>query len=62
MQGNREPGRHSRGRLAQPRRHLELAQLLPNAPHRIATKSSHYVEIEEPQLVVEAARAEKPPR
>jgi hypothetical protein len=38
-------------------------------PHRIATKSSHYVEIEEPQLVtdairqvVEAARAEKPPR
>ena len=47
----------------------ELAQLLPNTPHRIATKSSHYVEIEEPQLVtdairqvVEAARAEKPPR
>jgi pimeloyl-ACP methyl ester carboxylesterase len=37
--------------------------------HRIATKSSHYVQIEEPQLVtdairqaVEAARAEKPPR
>jgi hypothetical protein len=23
----------------------ELAQLLPNTPHRIATKSSHYVEI-----------------
>jgi len=47
----------------------ELAQLLPNTPHRIATKSSHYVEIEEPQLVtdairqvVEAARAEKPPQ
>jgi pimeloyl-ACP methyl ester carboxylesterase len=47
----------------------ELTQLLPNTPHRIATKSSHYVEIEEPQLVtdairqvVEAARAEKPPR
>jgi pimeloyl-ACP methyl ester carboxylesterase len=47
----------------------ELAQLLPNTPHRIATKSSHYVQIEEPQLVidairqvVEAARAEKPPR
>jgi pimeloyl-ACP methyl ester carboxylesterase len=46
-----------------------LAQLLPNTPHRIATKSSHYVQIEEPQLVidairqvVEAARAEKPPR
>jgi pimeloyl-ACP methyl ester carboxylesterase len=47
----------------------ELAQLLPNTPHRIAAKSSHYVQIEEPQLVidairqvVEAARAEKPPR
>jgi pimeloyl-ACP methyl ester carboxylesterase len=47
----------------------ELAQLLPNTPHRTATKSSHYVQIEEPQLVidavrqvVEAARAEKPPR
>jgi pimeloyl-ACP methyl ester carboxylesterase len=47
----------------------ELAQLLPNTPHRTATKSSHYVQIEEPQLVinairqvVEAARAEKPPQ
>jgi pimeloyl-ACP methyl ester carboxylesterase len=47
----------------------ELAQLLPNTPHPIATKSSHYVQIEEPQLVidairqvVEAVRAEKPPR
>jgi pimeloyl-ACP methyl ester carboxylesterase len=47
----------------------ELAQLLPNTPHRIATKSSHYVQIEEPQLVidairqvVEAARAETSPR
>jgi pimeloyl-ACP methyl ester carboxylesterase len=47
----------------------ELARLLPNAPHRTATKSSHYVQIEEPQLVidairqaVDAARAEKPPR
>jgi pimeloyl-ACP methyl ester carboxylesterase len=47
----------------------ELAQLLPDTPHRIAAKSSHYVQIEEPQLVidairqvVEAARAEKPPR
>jgi pimeloyl-ACP methyl ester carboxylesterase len=47
----------------------ELAELLPDTPHRIAAKSSHYVQIEEPQLVinairqaVEAARAEKPPR
>ena len=47
----------------------ELAQLLPNTPHRIAAKSSHYVQIEEPQLVidairqvVEAVRAEVPPR
>jgi len=47
----------------------ELAQLLPNTPLRIAAMSSHYVQIEEPQLVidairqvVEAARAEKPPR
>jgi len=47
----------------------ELARLVANTPHRIATKSSHYVQIEEPQLVidairqvVEAARAEKPPR
>lgn len=47
----------------------ELARLLANTPHQIATKSSHYVQIEEPQLVidairevVEAARAENPPR
>jgi pimeloyl-ACP methyl ester carboxylesterase len=47
----------------------ELARLLPNTPHRIAAKSSHYVQIEQPQLVidairevVEAARAEKPPQ
>jgi len=46
----------------------KLAQLLPNTPHRIATMSSHYVQIEAPQLVIEirqvieAARAEKPPR
>jgi hypothetical protein len=47
----------------------ELAQLLPNTAHRVAAKSSHYVQIEELQLVidairqvVEAARAEKPPR
>jgi pimeloyl-ACP methyl ester carboxylesterase len=44
----------------------ELTRLLPNTLHRTATKSSHYVQIEEPQLVidairqvVEAARAEK---
>jgi pimeloyl-ACP methyl ester carboxylesterase len=47
----------------------ELSRLLPNTPHRTAAKSSHYVQIEEPQLVieairdvVEAARAEKPPQ
>jgi hypothetical protein len=47
----------------------ELAQLLPNTAHRVAAKSSHYVQIEELQLVidairqvVEAARAEKSPR
>jgi hypothetical protein len=47
----------------------ELAQLLPNTPHRIAAKSSHYVQIEEPQLVIdaigqviEAVRAEKSSR
>ena len=47
----------------------ELARLLPNAPHRTATKSSHYIQIEEPQLVVdairevvEAARTEMSPR
>jgi pimeloyl-ACP methyl ester carboxylesterase len=34
----------------------ELAQLLPNTPHRIAAKSSHYVQIEEPQLVIDAIR------
>jgi len=34
----------------------ELAQLLPNTPHRIATKSSHYVQIEESQLVIDAIR------
>ena len=45
------------------------SQLLPNTPHRIATKSSHYVQLEEPQLVInairrvlEAGRAEKAPR
>jgi pimeloyl-ACP methyl ester carboxylesterase len=32
----------------------ELALLLPKTPHRIAAKSSHYVQIEEPQLVIDA--------
>jgi len=40
----------------------ELAQLLPNTPHRIATMSSHYVQIEEPQLVIDSIRQwSKPP-
>ena len=34
----------------------ELAQLLPNTPHRIASESSHYVQVEEPQPVVEAIK------
>jgi pimeloyl-ACP methyl ester carboxylesterase len=34
----------------------QLAQLLPDAPHRIATNSSHYVQIEQPQLVIDAIR------
>ena len=34
----------------------ELAQLLPTTPHRIATESSHYVQIEAPQLVIDAIR------
>ena len=40
----------------------ELARLLPSTPHRIATKSSHYVQIEEPQLVMmRSGRWSKPP-
>jgi pimeloyl-ACP methyl ester carboxylesterase len=34
----------------------ELAGLLPDTPHIIATKSSHYVEIEQPQLVIDAIK------
>ena len=34
----------------------QLAQLLPNTPHRIATNSSHYVQLEQPQLVIDAIR------
>jgi pimeloyl-ACP methyl ester carboxylesterase len=34
----------------------ELAGLQPDTPHVIATKSSHYVQIEEPQLVIDAIK------
>jgi pimeloyl-ACP methyl ester carboxylesterase len=34
----------------------QLAQLLPDAPHTIATSSSHYVQIEQPQLVIDSIR------
>jgi pimeloyl-ACP methyl ester carboxylesterase len=34
----------------------QLAQLLPDTPHLIATNSSHYVQIEQPQLVIDAIR------
>jgi pimeloyl-ACP methyl ester carboxylesterase len=34
----------------------ELARLLPDTPHIIATKSSHYVQIEQPQLVIDAIK------
>jgi pimeloyl-ACP methyl ester carboxylesterase len=33
-----------------------LAKLTPNARHKIATKSSHYIQIQEPQLVVDAIK------
>jgi CubicO group peptidase (beta-lactamase class C family) len=33
-----------------------LATLAPNAKHRIATKSSHYIQIQEPQLVIDAIK------
>jgi pimeloyl-ACP methyl ester carboxylesterase len=33
-----------------------LATLAPNARHKIATKSSHYIQIQEPQLVIDAIR------
>jgi pimeloyl-ACP methyl ester carboxylesterase len=33
-----------------------LATLVPNAKHRIATKSSHYIQIQEPQLVINAIK------
>ena len=33
-----------------------LATLTPNAKHRIATKSSHYIQAQEPQLVIDAIK------
>ena len=33
-----------------------LATLAPNAKHKIATKSSHYIQVQEPQLVVDAIK------
>jgi hypothetical protein len=33
-----------------------LATLVPNAKHAIATKSSHYIQIQEPQLVIDAIK------
>ncbi len=33
-----------------------LATLAPNAKHTVATKSSHYIQIQEPQLVIDAIR------
>jgi pimeloyl-ACP methyl ester carboxylesterase len=43
-----------------------LATLTPNAKHTIATKSAHYIQIQEPQLVIDAikqvvAAVRKPP-
>ena len=32
----------------------QLAELLPDTPHLIATNSSHYVQIEQPQLVIDS--------
>ena len=33
-----------------------LAALAPNAKHIVATKSAHYIQIQEPQLVIDAIR------
>ena len=33
-----------------------LATLAPNAKHKIATKSSHYIQVQEPQLVIDAIK------
>jgi pimeloyl-ACP methyl ester carboxylesterase len=34
----------------------QLANLLPDTPHIVATKSSHYVQVEQPQLVIDAIK------
>jgi pimeloyl-ACP methyl ester carboxylesterase len=34
----------------------QLAQILPDTPHLIATNCSHYVQIEQPQLVIDSIR------
>jgi pimeloyl-ACP methyl ester carboxylesterase len=34
----------------------ELAELLPNTPHVVANTSSHYIQIEAPQLVIDAIK------
>jgi len=33
-----------------------LVTLAPNARHTIATKSSHYIQVQEPQLVIDAIK------
>jgi CubicO group peptidase (beta-lactamase class C family)/pimeloyl-ACP methyl ester carboxylesterase len=33
-----------------------LAKLAPNARHTVATKSSHYIQVQEPQLVIDAIK------
>jgi pimeloyl-ACP methyl ester carboxylesterase len=33
-----------------------LARLSPNAKHKIAAKSSHYIQLQEPQLVIDAIK------
>jgi CubicO group peptidase (beta-lactamase class C family)/pimeloyl-ACP methyl ester carboxylesterase len=33
-----------------------LGKLTPNAKHKIATKSSHYIQVQEPQLVIDAIK------
>src|SRR5881296_2804587 len=33
-----------------------LATLAPNARHRVATKSAHYIQVQEPQLVIDAIK------
>jgi pimeloyl-ACP methyl ester carboxylesterase len=34
----------------------ELAALLPDARHKIATESDHYIQLEQPSLVIDAVR------